>query len=343
MPIHLRQTRTAILVIACVVTNILVASTALSSQPLVIAHRGASGYLPEHTLAAAAMAHAMGADYLEPDVVLSKDGIPVVLHDIHLETTTDVEERHPTRKRPDGRWYAIDFTAAEIKTLRVHERVKDDLSGPAYPKRFPTEPRLFDVPTLEEFLILVQGLNKSTGRTAGIYPELKSPAFHQREGQDIAAIVLLLLTRYGYTRETDPVFIQSFDPTVLQRIKRDLRSPLKLIQLIGDNSWNEAEVDYDAMRTAQGLKKVATYAHGIGLWLGHLLPVMSDKVVPNMTLIKSARAAGLKIHPYTARADDVPKSVKDFPSYLDLIFGEMKVDGVFTDMPDQVVRYLHLK
>jgi len=150
---------------------------------LVIAHRGASGYLPEHTLEAKAMAHAMGADYIEQDVVLTKDDQAVVLHDIYLDEVTDVARVFPGRNQTDGRFYAIDFTLAEIKTLNVTERFDRNTGEACYPNRFPDCTRIdFKIPTLAEEIKLIQGLNKSTGKNVGIYVELKKPGFHKKKG-----------------------------------------------------------------------------------------------------------------------------------------------------------------
>ena len=146
-------------------------ATAVESRPLVIAHRGASGYLPEHTLAAKAMAHGQGADYIEQDLVLSKDDVPVVLHDVHIDTVTDVAKVFPARKRADGRYYALDFTVAELKRLRVSERFNAKTGARVFPGRFPAGLAEFRISTLEEELQLIQGLNQCTGRVAGIYPE----------------------------------------------------------------------------------------------------------------------------------------------------------------------------
>ena len=168
------------------------------TRPIVIAHRGASGYLPEHTIAAAAMGYALGADFIEPDVVLSKDGAPVVLHDIHLDTVTNVRDVFPDRAHADGRYYAIDFTLEEIKRLRVNSRIDPRTGKPVYPNRYPAGKGDFQVPTLAEEIELVQGLNHSTGRNVGIYPEIKQPAWHQQQGQDITKIVLTVLSRNGY-------------------------------------------------------------------------------------------------------------------------------------------------
>ncbi len=157
---------------------------AMAAEFAVIAHRGASGYLPEHTLPAKALAYGLGADFLEQDVVLTKDRHPIVLHDIHLDTVTDVADRFPERARADGRYYALDFTLAEIKTLAVHERWDHKNRQPVFAGRFPSENRL-SVPTLAEEIELVQGLNTSTGRDVGIYPEIKKPAWHREQGYDI--------------------------------------------------------------------------------------------------------------------------------------------------------------
>jgi glycerophosphoryl diester phosphodiesterase len=172
-----------------------------NASPLVIAHRGASGYLPEHTLAAKALAHAMGADYLEQDVVLSRDGTAIVLHDIYLDATTDVAQKFPDRARSDGRFYAIDFDIHEIRQLRVHERMQ--LTPPhrgsaVYPQRFPVAPGLFQVPTLAEEIDLIAGLDRSRGTRTGLYIEFKSPNWHHAQCLDVVAAVMSVLREKGY-------------------------------------------------------------------------------------------------------------------------------------------------
>ncbi len=147
---------------------------ATAKPPIVIAHRGASGYLPEHTLAAVTAAHLMRADFIEQDVVLSKDNVAVVLHDIHLESTTDVSDKYPHRKRTDGHFYAIDFTLAELKSLDVTER--REASGDAvFSARFPVAMTGLKIPTLEEEIVFIRGLNETREHTAGWYIELKNP------------------------------------------------------------------------------------------------------------------------------------------------------------------------
>ena len=165
----------------------------MPTRPIIIAHRGASGYLPEHTLATKALAHAMGADFLEQDVVLSRDGVPIVLHDIHLDSTTDVAQRFATRARADGRFYAIDFSLEEIRQLQVHERSCRDASGAevaVFPDRFPVDAGLFRIPTLAEEIDLIAGLDRSRNCSTGLYVELKSPNWHEAEGQNLATVIL---------------------------------------------------------------------------------------------------------------------------------------------------------
>jgi glycerophosphoryl diester phosphodiesterase len=312
-----------------------------SMKKIVIAHRGASGYLPEHTLAAVAMAHAMGADYIEQDVVLTRDDHTIVLHDIHLETVTNVVKIFPHKARPDGRYYAIDFTLTEIKALSVNERINPTTGAAVFPQRFPLGWSRFEIPTLEEEIMLVQGLNRSTGREAGIYVELKAPAWHMREGKDLAKIVLEILARHGYRDQQARAFIQCFDPATLKRLKFELNVTLPLVQLLGENEWNEAEVDYEYLRTPAGLAEIATYAQGIGPWLPHLL-LGKDETgkLKTSSLVRDAHAVGLLVHPYTFRADELPGLFGSFEEMLRTFLFELEVDGVFTDFPDRAVRVL---
>ena len=168
----------------------------LSAEKIVIAHRGASGYLPEHTLAAKAMAYALGAHYIEQDVVMTKDDVLIVLHDITLDRTTDVSEKFSNRSRDNGRYYAIDFTLEEIRSLSATEgfRLRGDERVQGYQNRFPMNSSSFSISTLEEEIQLIQGLNKSTGKDIGIYPEIKQPKFHRDEGKDISTAVAVSYT-----------------------------------------------------------------------------------------------------------------------------------------------------
>ncbi len=318
-----------------------VMATAAAADKLVIAHRGASGYLPEHTLAAKAVAHVMGADYLEQDVVLSKDGVPMVLHDIHIDTVTDVVQVFPDRARRDGRFYAIDFTLDELKSLTVMER-GDQAGWPVFPGRFPRGAASFQIPTLAEEIELIQGLNLSTGREAGIYPEIKAPAWHRAEGHDISATVLEVLADYGYADPDDLVFVQCFDWHETQRIRGELGWRGKLVQLLGENAWNEAPgVDYDALRTAEGLAAIAEVADGIGPSMHHVVPGVDATGRPIVTdLVAHAHALGLVVHPYTFRADALPPYAASLEEALRIFLDEAGVDGVFTDFPDRAVAFL---
>ena len=221
----------------------------IDHKKIVIAHRGASGYLPEHTLEAKAMAHAMGADYLEQDLVLSKDHIPVVIHDIHLEEVTNVAERYPGRARKDGRYYAIDFTWDELKELSVTERLNTKTGKPVYPGRFPPGGSAFRLHTLQDEIELIQGLNKSTGKRTGIYPEIKDPGFHREHGKDIARIVLDVLDEYGYRSKEDACILQCFDSAELQRIRENLGSKLFLTQLLEHPSQLDGLEEYASVNS----------------------------------------------------------------------------------------------
>jgi glycerophosphoryl diester phosphodiesterase len=314
-------------------------------RPIVIAHRGASGYLPEHTLAAKVLAHAMGADFIEQDVVMSRDGVPVVLHDIYLESTTDVGQRYPARARADGRFYASDFDLAEIRELRVHERSTRDASGrevPVYPDRYPLQPGLFGIPTLAEEIRLISGLDKSRGRSTGLYIELKAPIRHAAEGLDISAAVLRVLQEEGYADRPQQVFLQCFDDQTLRRLRHELKTPLPLIQLIAQNDWGEdSAVDYEYLQTARGLADVASYAEGIGPWLEQIyLGKTSSGEIRLSQLVSLAAEQKLLVHPYTFRRDALPEGIDSFGELLDLFLGKLGVDGLFTDFPDLVVEYL---
>lgn len=318
--------------------------TCVATEPIVIAHRGASGYLPEHTLEAAAYAHALGADFIEQDVVLSKDDVLVVTHDIHVDTTTDVAARYPDRRRTDGRYYAIDFTWEELKALRVRERVNEQTGLAVFPKRFPSradDGTAFRLCTFDEQVALIQGLNRSTGREVGIYPEFKAPAWHLDQGKDIGRALLDALTRHGYTESTHRAYVQCFDPIALERLRTEHKTKLKLVQLIGDNADKESTADYTAMRTPKGLKKIATYAQGIGPHLSHILVGRAaDGSFRFSTLVPDAHAFGLVVHPYTFRGDQLPPGFPDLETLLSTLINHVNINGLFIDHPDAAVRFL---
>jgi glycerophosphoryl diester phosphodiesterase len=317
----------------------------VTANTLIIAHRGASGYLPEHTLAAKALAHGMGADFLEQDVVLTNDGVPIILHDIYLEPTTDVAQRFPGRRRQDGRYYAIDFSLAEIRTLRVHERSEYTAAGTeraVFPTRFPLGPGWAGIPTLAEEIELIEGLNASRSRRAGLYIEFKAPAWHRQQGQDLVDAVLAVLTEKDYAHRADQVFLQCFDNQTLRYLRHTVKTPLPLIQLIADNSWGEdSQVDYDFLRTPEGLDVVASYADGIGPWLMQIYKGRDAQGQPTTTnLVSLAQARGLVVHPFTFRADQLPDGIASFKELLALFITDQQVDGLFTDFPDLVRDYM---
>lgn len=328
------------------------------SEKLVIAHRGASGYLPEHSLPSKAMAYAMGADYLEQDLVMTKDNHIVILHDIYLDRVTDVAEVHPDRKRNDGRYYVIDFTLKEIRQLKMTDgfKIKDGKQVANFPQRFPLWKSSFRIHTFEEEIELIQGLNKSMGKTVGIYPEIKSPSFHRHEGKDISKAVLLVLKKYGYTAKNDLVYLQCFDPIELRRIQKHLfpehNIEVKLIQLLAKTQWRltliyqgKKVIPYDNswMFKPDGMQIIAEYADGIGPSISMIVKRVSrinQLVITD--IVKNAHKAGLKVHPFTFRADQglIPKYASNFEDMLRIFYYQVGVDGVFTDFPDRVVDFL---
>lgn len=318
-------------------------ATALPAKMLVIAHRGASGYLPEHTLAAKAMAYAQGADYIEQDLVMTRDDELVVLHDHYLDTVTDVAQVFPGRSRDDGRYYAIDFTLEEIRRLTVVERFEliDGVAVPVFPDRFPLGKSSFRVNTFAEEIELVQGLNVSTGKSVGIYPEIKSPAFHRKQGKDISAAVLKVLQQYGYDSKDDRAFLQCFDAAELRRIHDELLPQhdmdLRLVQLLDTSD------EYREMLSEEGMRELAEYVDGIGPSI--LLIIAPDSMASEVKatkLVEYAHAAGLQVHPYTFRRerDQMPPFASDYDDFLRIFTDLVDVDGVFTDFPDLTVRFL---
>jgi glycerophosphoryl diester phosphodiesterase len=294
-------------------------------RPIIIAHRGASGYLPEHTEGSKVLAIAQGADYIEQDVVLTKDDIPVVLHDIHLDNVTNVADVFPDRKRKDGHYYAIDFDWAEIQKLSVNERVGRDGKN-QYSDRFPGS---FGqkVMRLEDEIILLQGINQTLGKTVGLYVELKSPSFHLTEkGEPMGEKVLSVLQKYGYDSAESRCYVQCFEADELKRLKAK-GCQLKLIQLLGGLKQGS---DF-----ATEMKVIAEYAVGVGPSIPALVQWSGGDSMPKSNgFVEAAHAAGLKIHPYTVRADQLPPWSKDVDALHDVLFNTLRVDGVFTDFPD---------
>ena len=307
-------------------------------RPVIIAHRGASGHLPEHTLAAKALAYTMGADYLEQDVVATRDDQLVVLHDIHLDRVTDVAERFPTRARADGRYYVRDFDLAEIVTLRIHERT-DAEGDPVYPARFASAGEDFRVNTLARELELVAELCEKGPRPVGIYPEIKAPAWHRSEGVDITPLILDVLGRFGYTEHGDPIYLQCFDENELRRIRHDFGSKLKLVQLIGEDDWSPEPTNFAAMRSQRGLQRLARTVDAIGPWVNRLYRYRTtDGHIRPSGLVERAHKSGLAVHPYTFRQDDLPPGFESFDDLVRYSARELLVDGLFTDFPGRVAK-----
>jgi glycerophosphoryl diester phosphodiesterase len=312
-------------------------------RPVVIAHRGASGHLPEHTLQSKALAYAMGADYLEQDIVATRDDELVVLHDIHLDGVTDVAQRFPGRARADGRYYVRDFTLAEIETLTVHERT-DRKGQQVFPSRLAHRGNQFRVHTLRRELELVADLRDSGGHEVGIYPEIKSPAWHVEEGVDLTILVLNVLEQNGFRRHADPVYLQCFDEAEMRRIRHELGCELKLVQLIGEDDWTIEPTDFARMRTARGLEKLAKTGDGIGPWGNRLYTLRRrDGRVSDSGLARRAHDQGLVVHPYTYRSDALPRGFDDFRELLRFTIEDLAIDGLFTEFPDTAVRYLQLR
>jgi glycerophosphoryl diester phosphodiesterase len=310
-------------------------SACATANPVVIAHRGASGYLPEHSLAAVSAAHIMNVDYIEQDIVLTKDNVPVVLHDIHLESTTDVEQKFPNRKRQDGGFYAIDFTLEEIKSLTLHERATKEGEA-VFSGRFPLMATDLKVPTLQEEIDLIQGMNKSRNVDIGLYIELKKPQFHLDAGYKIEETVIEVLETNKLNSKDAKVILQCFDPEGTKRLKA--LTELKVVQLVGLNSWRESSADYQQMMTIKGLEQVAGYADGIGPYLGYFV---DDKgKVKNLPLIEKAKQLGLEIHAYTFRADQYPEGFESFEKFISTFANDIGITGFFADHPDQVMKIL---
>jgi glycerophosphoryl diester phosphodiesterase len=317
------------------------ASTAKAkAKPLVIGHRGASGYRPEHTLASYRLAAKLGADYIEPDLVSTKDHVLVARHEPEISQTTNVAD-HPefadrkTTKTIDGitftGWFTEDFTLAELKTLRAKERI---------PQFRPNNTRFdgrFEIPTFREVLKLRTRLSRKYHRRIGIYPETKHPTYFRSIGLPLEERLARILRTNGLDRRNAPVFVQSFETQNLRALDRLVKVPL--VQLLGaptQHPFGDPRTYADLM-TPAGLRDVATYADGLG----------PPKETTTLALVNDAHAAGLLVHPYTFRNENVflPASLRrgtDPAAYGDA-FSEYRwyfalgVDGVFSDNPDTAV------
>ncbi len=340
-------------------------------RPLIIGHRGASGLRPEHTLASYELAIEQGADFIEPDVVSTKDGVLIARHEVNIKDTTDVAD-HPefadreTTKIIDGveesGWFADDFTLAEIKTLRAEERLEfrdQSFNGQ------------FEIPTLQEIIDLVKTKSAEVGRTIGIYPETKHPTYHDSVDLSLEEPLVDILQANGYNQEDSPVFIQSFEVGNLKELNTLIDVPLVQLLDAVDVSLNGQLIEkqpydfvvsgddrtYGDLRTPEGLAEIAEYADGIGPWKRMIVSVESvdadgdgiadditgdgsandnDKFLTDPTsLIEDAHAAGLLVHAYTFRNEDVflAQDYNGNPELEYQQFFSLGLDGLFTDFP----------
>lgn len=323
-------------------------------RPLVIAHRGASGYLPESTLPAKALAAGMGADYVEHDIVMTRDDRLLVNHDLWLDNVSDVAGRFPGRARADGHFYVIDFDLDEILSLAVTERftVVDGRDVAVFPDRFPVWQSHFGFHTLEAELEFLRGLRHSSGRDVGIFCELKSPWFHEQEGKDLPAAVYDVLARYGYRTREDRCRVMSFDAHALQRIRTEVGPAagvdVPLTQLIcrteghetyermPDGTWRN--YDYDWMLQPGAMERIRDWADGIGPDIRMLLRHGTSLAAG--TLAEDAHAAGLYVTPWTVRADDLPPCAPSLDALVRVLADDCRVDGIISDFPDLVLAAL---
>lgn len=324
-----------------------------AATPLIIAHRGASAERPEHTLAAYALAIEQGADFIEPDLVVTKDGVLVARHENEIGGTTDVAA-HPefaarrTTRTIDGQavtgWFTEDFTLAELKTLRARERL---------PQLRPANAAFdgqFEVPSFAEVIALAQAQGRRRGHAVGLYPETKHPSYFRSIGLPIEERLLAQLASAGYRRKTDPVFIQSFERGNLQRLRPLTR--VRLVQLI-DESGGPADggTTYAAMVTPAGLAAVARYADAVGVAKALIIPRTADGMMSApTTLIADAHRAGLTVHAWTFRPENYflppalkagsnPRARGDMASELRVFF-MAGLDGAFSDDPGAAVAAL---
>jgi glycerophosphoryl diester phosphodiesterase len=325
---------------------------------LIIGHRGASGYRPEHTLASYELAARMGADYVEPDLVTTKDHVLVARHEPNITDTTNVAD-HPefasrkTTKTIDGLtqtgWFTDDFTLAELKTLRAKERLPLVRQGNTlYDGRY-------QVPTFQEVIDLVKRLSKELHRDIGIYPETKHPTYFRDEGLPLEELLVKTLDRNGLNRRDAKVFVQSFEISNLKALNGVLRVPI--VQLLDAKNLKPADVvkaggttTYGDMATPQGLKDIAKYADGVGPSKDYIVPrdAAGNSLAPT-SFLTDAHAAGLVVHPYTFRRENqfLPAELRvgnpsdpNFPNLVGKAFDEdqqffkLGVDGIFTDNAD---------
>jgi glycerophosphoryl diester phosphodiesterase len=321
-----------------------IAPTAQGGPPLVIGHRGAAGHRPEHTIASYELAIDYGVDFIEPDLVSTKDGVLIARHQNDISSTTDVAQKFPgrrTTKTIDGKviagYFTEDFTLAEIKTLRAMERL---------PFRNQGWNSVYEIPTFQEVIDLAKRRSRENGRVVGIYPETKHPSYFRSIGLALEPRLIKALAANGYTDPSAPVFIQSFEVQNLKELSK--LTKVRLVQLMDDDELQPYDFivagdrrTYGDLMTPTALAEIATYAQGIGPSKRSIVPAGPGKALLTPTsLVAEAHKAGLVVHPYTFRdepqflaADYGLDPVKEY-----LQFYMLGVDGVFSDFGDTAVR-----
>ncbi|MFC5264512.1 glycerophosphodiester phosphodiesterase [Kribbella qitaiheensis] len=322
---------------------------------VIVGHRGASGYRPEHTLASYELAARMGADYIEPDLVTTNDHVLVTRHEPEIGGTTDVAT-HPefaARKKTkvlDGTpltgWFTEDFTLKELKTLRAKERI------PAVRQHNTVFDGHYQIPTLQEVIDLTKRLSRELDRPIGIYPETKHPTYFQQQGLALEPELVKTLNRNGLNRPDAKVFVQSFEVANLKALDKQLRIPLvQLTSSAGAPYDFVASGDprtYADIVSANGLRDVARYADGVGPSKDQVIPVdATGKLGTPTALVRDAHRAGLVVHPYTFRVENsfLPVNFRSSTVAAESgnLFGEIAayrqagIDGLFSDNTDIVV------
>ncbi len=335
-------------------------------KPLIIAHRGAQSILPEHTIEAYLKAIELGADYIEPDLVMTKDSVLVARHEPFMSGTTNVADLSEfaelkTTKVLDGKeitdWFASDFTLKQIKKLKAKQARSD---------RSDQFDGLYDIPTLEEIIVLAKSQTTTSKNRVGLYPEMKHPYFHNQLNLPIEDALLAQLEKAGMNSESAPVFVQCFEVAPLQYI--NAKSSVKLVQLIstydvmadGSLDYNVPAGDfisygapfdffaagdtrtYEFFTTEAGMRFTASYADGIGPWKPFIISFEKEadgtvNLLPKTDFVELAHKFNLQVHPYTFRNED-EKWSKGNPEAEYHLFFDAGVDGVFTDYTDVAVK-----
>jgi glycerophosphoryl diester phosphodiesterase len=320
------------------------------TEPLVIAHRGASGYRPEHTLESYRLAIRMGADYVEPDLVATKDGVLVARHENEISGTTDVAAHREFADRRTTKviggaettgWFTEDFTFGELRTLRATERLPGVRpQNTLFDGRYP-------IPTFQEIIDLVVSEERRLGRPIGIYPETKHPSYFASIGLPLEEPLVRTLYRNDLGEATSAILIQSFEVGNLRKLHR--MTDVRLVQLLDSTGTPyDLGTPYRDLATMSGLKSIATYAWGIGAHKELIVPRdESGALCPPTTLVRDAHRAGLAVHAWTFRAENrfLPANFRvggnpdlrgdvtaEYEAFLHL-----GVDGVFADHPDVAV------